>query len=116
MRMDRLALGFFGGVIAIWLALMAFALDRLALPDAATGQLTAVFGAEPEEPELFQRIVEAGGRPVRSTGFGRVWVVYGDDPGLAGRLRAEGARLVVRELGFGVLMAACFGITAPSSR
>jgi hypothetical protein len=67
---------------------------------------------EPGTPSdaIFAGLLRAGGRPVRETAFGFIWVVTGEEPGLAGRLAAEGAIGAYRELPLNPTVAGCFAL------
>lgn len=104
----RLALGLFAAVVFLWIAVMATVMRDAALPPEASGTMLAVF--EPGTPEdvVFAHLVRAGARPIRPSAFGFIWVVTGDEPGLAGRLAAEGAIGVYRDLPLSPTLAGCF--------
>jgi hypothetical protein len=57
---------------------------RKPLPPEASGPMLAVF--EPGRPDDVFASSPLRGRPIRETAFSFIWVVAGDDPGLAGRL------------------------------
>ena len=104
----RLALGLFAAVVGVWIAVMAVVMRDAALPPEASGLMLAVF--EPGLPDdvVFAHLVRAGARPVKPTAFGFIWVVAGDEPGLAGRLTAEGAIGTYRDLPISPTIAGCF--------
>jgi len=104
----RLALAFAGGLIAIWLVTMAVTVRIAALPPNATGPMIVVFEPGTPEDRMFAGIIAAGAKPMRSTSLGFVWVVTGDDPGLAGRLASHGAIGTYGELPFSPTLAGCF--------
>ena len=72
---DRLALTLAAGVLVIWAAAMALTLRAAALPTSASGTMLAVF--EPGTPQEMQfvALINAGGRPLRTTWLPFVWVV-----------------------------------------
>jgi hypothetical protein len=47
---------------------------------------------------------------VKQSGLPFIWVVAGDEPGLAGRLKAEGALGAYRELPVSPVIAGCFAL------
>ncbi len=104
----RLALALFAGVIAVWLAGMAVVMRHAALPPEASGTMLAVF--EPGTPEdvVFASLTRADARIVKPSGLSFIWVVAGDQPGLAGRLRREGALGAYRDLPLSPMLAGCF--------
>lgn len=104
----RFALAFGGIVLLVWLVVMAATMRRAALPPEAPGPLLAVFDPGMSEDEMFARIAAANGKPVRSTWLGFVWIVQGDEAGLAGRLEAQGAIGTYSELPFNASLAGCF--------
>lgn len=104
----RFALAFGGIVILVWLVVMAVMMRQAALPPEAPGPLLAVFDPGMSEDEMFARIVAANGQPVRGTWLGFVWIVQGEQAGLAGRLEAHGAIGTYSELPFNASLAGCF--------
>jgi hypothetical protein len=106
----RFALAFFGGVLVAWLAVMTFLMHRSALPPEATGTMLAVFEPTINQDKAFATIVAAGGNVVRKTSFDFIWVVASDQPGLAGRLRDNGALGAYRELPISPTIAGCFAL------
>jgi hypothetical protein len=94
----RFAIAFFAAVIAIWMAAMVFVMRQAALPPEAAGPMLAVF--EPSTPAdvIFAKLTRAEARPLRPAAFGFIWIVAGDEPGLAGRLMRQGAIGAYREL------------------
>ncbi len=104
----RLALSIAAGVLLVWLVAMAIAMRAAALPDQASGAMIAVFPPGIGENGQITAIVNAGGKPVRQTWIGAVWVVEGDAPGYAGRLRQNGALAAYGELPFSPELAGCF--------
>ena len=82
----KFALTFFSVVICGWLLAMAIIMRAGALSAEATGTMLAVFEPHTTSDQAFAAIVNAGGRPIRQTSFGFIWVVTADEPGLAGRL------------------------------
>ena len=102
----------FGGlVLIIWLVIMALTMRHAALPPEAPGPLLAVFEPGMSENEMFARIIAANGKPLRGTWLGFVWVVAGEEKGLAGRLESQGAIGTYAELPFDPSLAGCFAYT-----
>ena len=106
----RLALALFGSVLAVWLLAMTFLMHRAVLPAQATGTMIAVFEPSVTEDKAFATLVAAGANVVRKTSFDFIWVVTSDQPGLAGRLLANGALGAYRELPISPSIAGCFAI------
>ncbi|HYC04088.1 MAG TPA: hypothetical protein VED40_12375 [Azospirillaceae bacterium] len=65
----------------------------LRLPDDAAGA-AVLFPPSLSSSEIVQRLAAADARPVRSGAWG-LWIVAGDRPGLADRLRRAGAWLLL---------------------
>jgi hypothetical protein len=104
----RLALTLAAGVLVIWAAAMALTLRAAALPTSASGTMLAVF--EPGTPQemQFAALINAGGRPLRTTWLPFVWVVAGDEAGFAGRLMAAGAIGTYGDMPLSPSLAGCF--------
>ena len=106
----RLALTLFLGVLLVWLAAMAIVIRHAALPPEASGPMLVVFEPGTPEPEAFASLARAEARILKQTDLGFVWVVAGEEPGLAGRLAAEGAIGAYRELPISPTIAGCFAL------
>ncbi len=106
----RLAITLFVTVIVAWIAVMAVLMRRSSLPADATGPMLAVFEPGTPADDIFAKLTFAGAKPVRQTAFGFIWVVAGDEPGLAGRLAAQGAIGTYRELPLNPSIAGCFAL------
>jgi hypothetical protein len=104
----RFAAAFGGIVLVVWLIVMAVMMRQAALPPEAPGPLLAVFEPGMSEDEMFARIIAANGKPLRGTWLGFVWIVQGEETGLAGRLEAQGAIGTYSELPFNASLAGCF--------
>lgn len=104
----RFALGIFATILIAWMLAMAIAIRDAALPPEAAGPLLVVFEPGLSETDTVERIARAGGSPVRQTWLSAVWVVAGEEPGLAGRLEREGALGAYGELPVGPQLAGCF--------
>ena len=106
----RLALGLFISVLIIWMAAMAVLMRLSALPPEASGLMLAVFEPGTPEDAVFASLTRAHARPVRPTSFGFIWIVAGDEAGLAGRLAREGALGAYRDLPISPTIAGCFAL------
>lgn len=104
----RLALVLFSGVIVVWLIGMAAVMRHAALPPDASGTMLAVFEPGTPEDEVFAALTRAEARIVKPSGLGFIWVVSSEEPGLAGKLRREGALGAYRELPVSPVIAGCF--------
>ena len=104
----RLALALFAGVIAVWLIGMAAVMRHAALPSEASGTMLAVFEPGTPEDDVFASLTRADARIVKPSGLSFIWVVSSDEPGLAGKLRREGALGAYRELPVSPVIAGCF--------
>jgi tellurite resistance protein TehA-like permease len=106
----RLALTLFLTVLALWLAAMAIIMRHAALPPEASGTMLVVFEPGTSEPQAFASLTRAEARVVKQTDLGFVWIVAGEEPGLAGRLIAQGAIGAYRELPISPTIAGCFAL------
>jgi hypothetical protein len=106
----RLAVSLFLGVIAAWIVVMAVLMRHASLPPDASGPMLVVFQPGTPPDDLFAMLTIAGARPIRETTFGFIWVVAGDEPGLAGRLTGQGAIGTYRELPLNPTIAGCFAL------
>ncbi len=104
----KLAAGLFVSVLTIWIAVMAMVMRQAALPREASGPMLAVFEPGTPEPDIFARLSRAEARIVKPSAFGFIWVVAGDEPGLAGRLADQGAIGAYRNLPISPTIAGCF--------
>lgn len=103
----RLALAIGGSVVAVWLAAMALMVRASALPPEAPGPMLAVFEPGAGADAVFNAIIASGGTPIRPTWLPFVWSVAGSEPGLAGRLRANGAIGTYSELPLALTLGGC---------
>jgi hypothetical protein len=87
---------------------MAMVMRHAALPPEAAGPMLVVFEPGISQDAIFRAIVDAGARPVRATAFGFIWVVTGEEEGLAGRLVGSGALGAYAELPLNPSLAGCF--------
>jgi hypothetical protein len=106
----KFALTFFSGVILLWLVAMAAIMREGRLPADASGTMLAVFNPGTSQDQIFAKLVNAGAKPIRETSFGFIWVVAGDEPGLSGRLQAEGSIGNYRNLPLSPTIAGCFAL------
>lgn len=104
----RLALALFAGVLIVWVIGMAIVMRHAALAPEASGAMLAVFEPGTPDDAVFASLTRAGARIVRPSGLGFVWVVTSEEPGLAGRLVAEGALGAYRDLPISPTIAGCF--------
>ena len=89
---------------------MALIMRAGALSADATGTMLAVFEPSTSSDKVFASIVNAGGKPIRQTSFGFIWVVTSDEAGLAGRLKQNGAIGSYRNLPLSPTIAGCFAL------
>jgi hypothetical protein len=94
-------------VVLIWLVIMAALVRSAALPAQATGKMLAVFEPSTRKEAIFEKLIAAGGKPVRDTWLPFVWVVVGEERGFAGRLFEQGAIGAYGELPFAPAVAGC---------
>lgn len=87
---------------------MAVVMRQAALPRAASGPMLAIFEPGTPPDEIFASLTRAEARIVKSSALGFIWVVVGDEPGLAGRLEDEGAIGTYRDLPISPAIAGCF--------
>ncbi len=106
----KFALMFFTAVILLWLLAMAIIMRAGALTPDASGTMLAVFEPNTPSEKVFASIVNAGGKPIRQTSFGFIWVVSSDEIGLAGRLKENGAIGSYRNLPLSPTIAGCFAL------
>ncbi len=106
----RLAISLFFSVILLWIAVMAVLMRQASLPPKASGPMLAVFEPGTTPDDIFAKLTIAGAKPIRETAFGFIWVVAGDEPGLAGRLASQGAIGAYRELPLNPTIAGCFAL------
>jgi hypothetical protein len=106
----RLAISLFFSVIFLWVAVMTILMRQASLPPEASGPMLAVFEPGTPPDDIFAKLTLAGAQPIRETAFGFIWVVAGDEPGLAGRLASQGAIGAYRELPLNPTIAGCFAL------
>ncbi len=104
------ALKLFASVIALWLTAMFVLMRHSALPDVASGTMLVVFNPGTPKDNAFATIIKSGAAPVRETAFGFIWVVTSTEPGLAGRLVANGALGAYRDLPINPTIAGCVAV------
>jgi hypothetical protein len=103
----RLALVLGLAIVLAWLLTMSLVVRAAALEPRATGKMLAVFEPGTSQDIIFDSLLAAGGKPLRSTWLPFVWVVVGDEDGFAGRLREHGAIGAYGELPFAPSVAGC---------
>ena len=106
----RLALGLFISILIIWAVAMAALVRLSAPPPEASGIMLAVFEPGTPEDAIFASLSQAQARPVRPSSFGFIWIVAGDEVGLAGRLIENGAIGAYRDLPISPTIAGCFAL------
>jgi hypothetical protein len=106
----RLAVALFVTVLVVWIAVMAVLMRKSSLPAEASGPMLAVFEPGTSADDIFAKLTFAGAKPVRQTAFAFIWVVAGDEPGLAGRLASQGAIGAYRNLPLSPTIAGCFAL------
>ena len=106
----RLAISLFFSVIFLWIAIMAILMRQASLPPEASGPMLAIFEPGTTPDAIFAKLTIARARPIRETAFGFIWMVAGDEPGLAGRLAGQGAIGAYRELPLNPTIAGCFAL------
>ena len=104
----RTAAAFFAGIIVLWLAGFALFMHLGRAAPEQSGSVLAVFSPSMPENQVFARIVQAGGRPVRPTWMPGTWITHGDSAGFAGRLEAHGAIGAYTSTPFLPQLAGCF--------
>lgn len=102
----RFAITLFIGVIVVWLAVMMVLMRNAALPPEAQGTMMVVFEPGIASDDAFAAITRSGGKPIRETSFGFIWVVDGE----AGKLEQQGALGAYRELPISPLIAGCVAV------
>jgi hypothetical protein len=106
----KFAATLFSSVIVVWLIAMAAIMREGRLPAEASGTMLAVFNPGTSQDQIFAMLVNAGAKPIRETSFGFIWVVTGDEPGLSGRLHAQGSIGNYRNLPLSPTIAGCFAL------
>jgi hypothetical protein len=106
----RFAISLFAAVIGLWLAIMFALMRASALPPEANGTMLVVFEPGITKESAFASIVNAGAKPVRETAFSFIWVVVGEEAGLAGKLESNGALGTYRDLPISPEIAGCVAI------
>ena len=77
--------------LLLGVGLIALNFYLFALPDERSGALVAVFPPGIDPQTMYNAVIGADGRLVNSTWLSNAWVVYSDQPGFTGRLKAAGA-------------------------
>jgi hypothetical protein len=106
----RFALKLFAWIAGIWLIGMALLFEAAALPPEASGTVIVLYPPGTDTPGAVIASAAAGAKLVSPSWFDNVLVVADETPGLAGRLKAQGALEVFENLSFaGVSFAGCVG-------
>jgi hypothetical protein len=95
----RLALRLLVAFIGAWLGAFWLALASARLPAETDGWVLAIFPPGLDGPAVSARIIDAGGFPAEPIGAPFAWTAYSPVDGFVGRLRAQGAMLVIPPLG-----------------
>jgi hypothetical protein len=98
----------FGAIMLVWLAGFALFMNLGRVSPEQSGTVLAVFSPGMTEPQVFAKIIQAGGRPIRPTWMPGTWVTYGDKAGFAGRLETQGAIGAYSSTPFLPQLAGCF--------
>jgi len=106
----KFALGFFGAVFVVWVVVMVLLMRNAALPAEASGTMLAVFDPKVSDTEALRIIGAAQGKIFKQSGLSFAWIVTADEPGLAGRLKSNGALGAYRELPISPALAGCFAV------
>jgi hypothetical protein len=110
----RFALKLLAWITAIWLAGMALLFEAAALPPEASGTVIVLFPIGTETARSIAASAAAGAKLVSPSRFENVLVVADEAPGLAGRLKDQGALAVFKNMSFaGFSFAGCIGASAP---
>jgi hypothetical protein len=112
----RFALKLLAWIVGIWLTAMAFLFEAAALPPEASGTVIALFPPGMDSAQSFGASAAAGAKLVSTTWFDNVLVVADETPGLAGRLKAQGAIEAFKNMSFaGISFAGCIGARLPGN-
>lgn len=120
-RMDSPRRSFRTDILALTGALGLSALAAVflfwlsAAPDDYSGRMIVRFEDRPPTLEAVQRIIDSGATPVRAMPFINAWVVRAE-AGSVPVLKAQGAWLTVRDLGFDAAFAGCLGAASGPAR
>lgn len=106
----RFALKLLAWIVGIWVIGMALLFEAAALPPEASGTVIVLYPPGTATPAAVVSSAAAGAKLVSSSWFDNVLVVADETPGLAGRLKAQGALGVFENMSFaGVSFAGCVG-------
>ncbi|MDF1735546.1 MAG: hypothetical protein P1U37_09695 [Minwuia sp.] len=103
------------GAIGLSVLAVVFLFWLSAAPDDYSGRMIVRFGDKPPTQEAVQRIIASGATPVRAMPFISAWVVRAD-AGSVPVLKAQGAWLTIRDLGFDAAFAGCLGAASGPAR
>jgi hypothetical protein len=110
----RFALRLLAWIAGIWLAVLALLLKAAALPPEASGTVIVVFPTDTAVAEAVAASAAAGAKLVSPSWFDNLLVVADETPGLAGRLKEQGALAVFENMTFaGFSFAGCIGAGLP---
>jgi hypothetical protein len=104
----KLAVTLFAGTLLATGLAMAGVMYAGRATEAEAGTLLVVFPPSTRPNSVFGKIILAGGKPIRPTWVNGTWVVHGDEPGFAGRLKAQGAIGAYRNSPVLPQLAGCF--------
>jgi hypothetical protein len=106
----RLALKLLAWIIGTWVIGIALLFEAAALPPEASGTVIVVYPLGTDTAAAVVSSAAAGAKLVSPSWFDNVLVVADETPGLAGRLKAQGALGVFANMSFaGVSFAGCVG-------
>jgi hypothetical protein len=112
----RFALKLLAWIVGIWLTAMAFVFDAAVLPPEASGTVIVLFPVGTETAEAVVASAAAGAKLVSTSWFDSVLVVADETPGLAGRLKEQGAIDSFKNMSFaGISFAGCIGASLPEN-
>jgi len=108
----RFALKLLAWITGIWLVGMALLFEAAALPPEASGTVIVLFPIGTDSAGAIAASAAADAKLVSPSWFENMLVVADDTPGLAGRLKDQGALAVFENMSFaGVSFAGCIGAT-----
>jgi hypothetical protein len=95
----RLALLLATAFAGVWLGAAGLMAASARLPDEASGWVLVLFPPGLDSAAAAARIVDAEGLPSEPFGVAFAWMAYSPAAGFAGRLKDQGAVLVIPPLG-----------------
>lgn len=112
----RFALKLLAWIVGIWLVALVFLFKAAALPPEASGTVIAFFPPRMDSAQSFAASAAAGADLVSTTWFDNVLVVADERPGLARRLKEQGAIEAFKNMSFaGISFAGCIGARLPGN-